>query len=324
MSAVTTMTGALPTVMTPAIFIRAGILTLALSMTAVAHAGMHVDEHRAFDADGHVYVNNIAGTLVLNTWDKDEIYLSGELYGDVDTVDFSGGASDLSIIVKMRNTRHVSGDADLTLTVPVNAHVELETVSADLSARDLRGPLKIKTVSGAAQLQLPSPEVWVQTVSGDITLVGPSYATFAKSVSGDIHLAGIQDKLVAETVSGNLEVDGGYFSEVHLKSISGDMRLDASLAEHAQINGDTLSGGITLAIPGDISGKAALKSFSGDTQCDLGSVQLVSNGKRREYVWGDGHGVQVELSSFSGDIHVEKKSPRTAQTPPPFVGKDLK
>jgi DUF4097 and DUF4098 domain-containing protein YvlB len=319
-----TATRAHETAVTPVMFMRGWILTLAFGMAAVAHAETHVDEHRAFDADGHLYVNNLAGTVALNTWDKNEIQVSGELGGDVDTVEFSGGPSDLRIVVRMRNTKHASGEADLTLMVPANAHVELETVSADVSAQNLRGPLKIKTVSGAAQLQLSSSEVSVQTVSGDITLRGASHATFAKSVSGDIHLAGIQDKLAAETVSGNVQVDGGRFSEVHLKSVSGDMRLDASLAEHAQINGDTLSGSITLAIPADISGTAALKSFSGDTQCDLGSVQLVSSGKRHEYVWGNGQGVQVELASFSGDIHVEKKSPRAAQTPPPFVGKDLK
>jgi len=307
---------------------RSAVALLAFAAVFAAQAGGVVDERRPLDADGRVYVNNVAGTVVVDSWDKNEVYLRGELSGDADSVELSGGTSNLSIVVKLPKKSHVSGDADLTLTVPANARVELETVSADVSAMNLRGPTKINTVSGAAQLQLASPDVSVQTVSGDITLRGPSRSTFAKSVSGDLHLAGMQGRLLVETVSGNVQLDGGRFSDLHLKSVSGDMRLDVTLAQHSQVVGDTLSGDITLDVPSDVAGTALLKSFSGDTSCDAkptgaasGTPSSGRSGKR-EYVWGDGSGTRVELSSFSGDIHVLRKAPHGSQTPPPFVGKD--
>ncbi len=317
------------------------LVLLGCACAFAAHAGVTVDEHRPLVATGRVYVNNIAGTVVVNSWDKNEVYLRGQLGDEADSIDIGGGSDNLSIVVKMPKKSHNSGESDLTLTVPSGARVELETVSADVSAQDLRGPVKVNTVSGTALLQLSSPDVSVQSVSGDITLRGPSRMTFAKSVSGDMHLAGMQGKLVVETVSGNLQLDGGRFSDVHLKSVSGDMRLDVTLAQTAQIIGDTLSGDITLDVPSDVSGTALLKSFSGDTSCDAtlttasasasASASAASGGisagppgrnGKRQYVWGDGSGARVELSSFSGDIRVLRKAVKGSQTPPPFVGKD--
>ena len=307
--------------------LRVATAVLLFGVVCVARAGT-IETRRPLDADGRVYVNNTAGTVVISSWDKNEVYLRGELSGDTDSVDISGGPDNLSIVVRMPNKSHASGDADLKLTVPATARVELETVSADVSAQDLRGPVKINTVSGAAQLQLASPDVSVQTVSGDVTLRGPSRSTFVKSVSGDLHLAGMQGKLVVETVSGDVQLDGGRFSDVHLKSVSGDMRLDVTLAQAAQIVGDTLSGDITLNVPADITGTALLKSFSGDTSCDAtlntatADASRSSRKSKREYTWGDGSGTRVELSSFSGDIRVQRKAPQASQTAPPFVGKD--
>jgi len=281
-----------------------------------------LDERRPLNPDGHVIVHNVSGSVDVSTWSKSEVYLTGEVGPDVEKVDISGDPAELVISVKLPLHSHSGSDANLKIYVPEKAGVEVHSVSADVSINGSRGTVNANTVSGDIRLDVGSPDVTVRTVSGDLTLHAPSENTAVNSVSGDLHLIGPQGSLRAETVSGNLELDGGRFADLKLKSVSGDMRLDVTLAEKAQITGDTLSGGITLAVPADVSGNAVLKSFSGDTECDLSSVQPVSRGNRHEYVWGTGQGVQVELSSFSGDIRVEKQQPRAAQTPPPFVGKD--
>lgn len=265
-----------------------------------------IDEHRPLNADGHLRVSNVAGSVVLSTWSRNEVAISGELGAGADKLEITGDAGSLNVAVKLPRRSHNIASTDLKLSVPVGAHVEVETVSADVSARDIAGPVKVNTVSGEVALQLASPEVTVQTVSGDLTVSAPAHLTRINSVSGDVKLGGMQDKLYAETVSGNVQLDGGRFTEMHLKSVSGDMRVNASFAPQAQINGETLSGNITMAVPQSLSGTARLKSFSGDTRCD--GAQTVSL-KKHEYVLGSGadNGVKLELSSFSGDIHVEKK-----------------
>ena len=265
-----------------------------------------IDEHRPLNADGRLRISNVAGSVDVSAWNKNEVAVTGELGAGSEKLDISGDASNLAVVVKLPRKSHNVADSELRLRVPIGAHVEIETVSADVSAHDLAGPVKVNTVSGDVSLQLASPEVSVQTVSGDLTLHAPSHQTRVNTVSGDLNLSGLQDRLSAETVSGDLELDGGRFSDLHLKSISGDMRVAVSFAQDAQVNGETLSGNITLSVPAGLSGSALLKSFSGDTLFE--GAQTVASSKKHEFVFGNGNGgVHFELSSFSGDIRVEKK-----------------
>jgi hypothetical protein len=277
-----------------------------------------VNERRALNADGRVFVNDVAGTVVVTGWNRNEVVASGTLGYGVDHLEVSGDDSSLSFVVKLPKHGHNVGETQLRLMVPYGANVELETVSADVSVQGTRGPLKISTVSGDVGADVQSPQVAVQTVSGDLILRAPSKQTQANTVSGDLHLSGLEGELTVESVSGNLSVSGSRFSELRLKSISGDMGLDASFAPTARVTGETLSGNITLHVPADVSGTALVKSFSGESQCDLqqASTSAVNKGKKREYVFGDGHGVNLELSTFSGDVHIDRLQGRAPPTPP--------
>jgi DUF4097 and DUF4098 domain-containing protein YvlB len=276
-----------------------------------AGGGHSIDEHRPVNADAQVFVRNNSGSVVVAAWNKNEVAVTGELGGDIEHLDISGDAASLSIVVRPPRHARLSGSADLRLMVPAAAKVSIETVSADIAVRGTHGAVKINTVSGDVGLAVESPEVTAQTVSGDLILQGPSASTAANSISGDLRMSGLQGKLVAETVSGHVELAGGRFSELRLKSISGDMHLDVSFAEHASVVGETLSGDISLMVPESLSGTAMLQSFSGEAQCSLATNTPPVSGPgrkhQREYTLGDGKGVNLSLSTFSGDIHVEGK-----------------
>ncbi|MFI4980979.1 MAG: DUF4097 family beta strand repeat-containing protein, partial [Nevskiales bacterium] len=264
-----------------------------------------VNERHPLNGDGKIYVNNVSGTVVVNAWDKNEVQINGSLGYGVDHLEVTGDAASLSVVVKLPKHSHNSGESDLRLIVPAGATVELETVSADASVRGTRGPVKISTVSGDVGIDVQSQEVAVQTVSGDMILRAPSKVTQANTVSGDVHLSGLQGKLSVETVSGNLSVKGSRFSELKLKSVSGDMGLDASFLPEAMVTSETLSGNITLHVPTDVSGTAMIKSFSGEAQCDLpqsasasaASSSRNSSSKKREFVFGDG---KIYVNNVSG------------------------
>lgn len=278
-----------------------------------------VNERRPLNADGRVLINDVAGTVVVSAWDRNEVLATGTLGYGVERLDVSGDPSSLSFVVKLPKHSHNVGETDLRLMVPAGARVEVETVSADVSVQGVRGPLKISTVSGDVGVDVKSEEVAVQTVSGDLILRAPSKSTQTNTVSGDLHLSGLEGKLAAESVSGNLSVTGTRFSEMKLKSVSGDMGLDASFAPEAKVVGETLSGNITLHVPGDVSGTAMVKSFSGEANCDVSnaSMSTASKGKKREFVFGDGKGVSLELSTFSGDVRIDRMQSRAAPPAPP-------
>jgi hypothetical protein len=268
-----------------------------------------VNEHRPLNANGEISLNNMTGTVVVSAWDKNEVDVTGELDGDSDHLEISGDAGHLSIDTRSPKRLHGSVSADLHLMVPAGAKLTVETISADVSVNGARGPVKVNTVSGDVGLAVTAPSVSVQTVSGDVILQGSSPDTTARSVSGDLRLTGLQGALDAETVSGNLDVVGTRFAVLKLKSTSGDVHLDVSFSDKAKVTGETLSGDITMLVPADLSGTGTLKSFSGEAICDKTPVEASSSpgSKKRQYVWGNGKGVEMELSSFSGDIRVDRK-----------------
>jgi len=148
-----------------------------------------VNERHPLNADGHVYVNDVSGTVVVNGWNRNEVLITGELGPGVDHLEVSGDPSSLRVVVKLPKHSHNAGESDLRLMVPSGAGVELETVSADASVQGTRGPVKISTVSGDVGIDVQSQQVAVQTVSGDMILRAPSSSTQANTVSGDVHLS---------------------------------------------------------------------------------------------------------------------------------------
>jgi DUF4097 and DUF4098 domain-containing protein YvlB len=268
-----------------------------------------VNEHRPLKADGHVSVSNIAGSIEVSGWDHDEVSITGTLGDGVDHLEVSGDASQLSVEVKLPKSSHVTGDTHLKLMVPARASVDLVSVSADIAATGLRAVVRASTVSGDVDLELDASQVSVRTVSGDLTLRAPSQLTDVNSVSGDLRLNGPRGDLSATTVSGNLELQGGGpFHQIKLKTISGDSRADVSLTDDGHVVGESLSGDINLIVPATLAGTADLKSFSGEARCSSAAATSSSDhGKAHEYIWGNGQGAHIDLSSFSGDIHVDRK-----------------
>jgi hypothetical protein len=272
-------------------------------------SGPAIDETRALSASGRVYINNVAGLVQVSTWERNEVHVGGRLGSSAETLEVTGDADELRFVVRLPKQSRSSSDTVLELRVPQRARLDVETVSADLVAIGVGGAIKVNTVSGDVAMSVASPELSVRTVSGDVRLKAPSAkAARLNSVSGDLELDGLSGQLALETVSGNVELGrGGRFSDLQLKSVSGDLELDVSLEAGARVSGQTLSGEITLIVPQALAGTALLKSFSGDTQCEGARAVEHRQGKQREFVWGDGRGAKIDLSSFSGDIRVERR-----------------
>lgn len=287
--------------------LHAGLLYAALAST-VAHAGTPIDERHALKADGRVYIANVSGLIEVSAWDRPEVHISGELGEGAERLEVSGDASSLRIEVRMPRKSSHAADTDLRVRVPAAAALSLEAVSADIVVQGIKGRLAASTVSGDLSLSVASAEVEASTVSGDLRLSGPAGNTVLNSISGDVSASGLSGELRLETVSGAVRVAGGAFTNLELKSISGDLDLDASLAPDARVVGETLSGQLHLRLPAATSATVALRSFSGEVQSRFGGGHPGDDDRRErlEFKLGDGR-ARVDLSSFSGDIMVDKR-----------------
>ncbi len=225
----------------------------------------------------------------------------------------------------------------LSLEVPPNLPVDLETTSGDLETSDLAGSQSLQTTSGdievhaaAAFLSITTTSgnvmasglgrAQVRSVSGDVALDAARGPLDIRTTSGDINLSGVTDSLGLSSVSGDIQVDraprgldagttsGGIVVDglagglVRLRSTSGDVRFGlARSLRRAEVN--TVSGGITARLADGLGCDLTLKSTSGtlDSSVPL-KIRTVSRNEMSGAV--SGGGPRVVLNSLSGDIVV--------------------
>ena len=74
------------------------VLTV-LAFPWLAHAATSVDEHRAASPQGAVEIDNVAGMIDVQGWDKSEVAVTGTIGKDVERVEVTGEGNRTSIRV---------------------------------------------------------------------------------------------------------------------------------------------------------------------------------------------------------------------------------
>lgn len=261
-----------------------------------------IDERRPLKPDARISVDNVAGLIEVEAWDRNELHLTGELDAEVKDLVISGSESKLSIEVKLPRISRNVGPTTLRLKVPAGVSFEADAVSADVRVHGLRGVLDIDSVSGDVTIHAESKRVEVGTVSGDVTVSAPAEDTRVASVSGDVMVRGVRGDVRGESVSGDVRLAGGLVRKLDLETVSGDLEVDAELAADCDVSVETLSGNVRLTVPKLPEGNLEMETFSGDL------TSAFAPGVRGKEIHHEGNGRgSVSLSSFSGDIEVKKK-----------------
>ena len=278
-----------------------------LSVTS-AWAETPIDQRHALSADGQLHVSNVSGTINVSNWSRDEVEITGMLGDGVDKLDVSGDKSRLEVLVRNPNKRRDVGETVLRIKVPTNARLQLDGVSSDIFVTGVKGDVAATTVSGDVRLKLDASRVEVRTVSGDVDVQSPSKDSKLNTVSGDISAKGLSGKLALETVSGDADVAGSApFTDLKLKSISGDLNIEGEFTSDARVSGETLSGDLRLRVPAPVSAAMTVNTFSGSFNNRISSAVATSGSKgKREIKLGDGK-ARIDLSSFSGDVTIESR-----------------
>lgn len=284
------------------------ILAALASTTAAGAEQRMVSETRPLNAEARLSVNNTAGLIEVTAWDKPQLSIEGRLGEGVEKLEITGNPAEMRIEVKNRNSHFNNGDTTLRLQVPAGARLVLEGVSADVIVRGSRGAVEARTVSGDVHLEVAAKAITAKTVSGDLLLNAPqSQEVIATTVSGDMQVQGGGGSLVGESVSGEVNVQGGRYSRLELKSVSGDVFIHADTTADARVKAESLSGDVRFDAPASLSAEVTLKTFSGEKNCAFeGAIETETSRRSLVKRVGEGRG-QVTLTSFSGDVELEKK-----------------
>jgi DUF4097 and DUF4098 domain-containing protein YvlB len=292
----------------PALRFAAFLVTIATSL--VAWAGTPIDQTRSLAADGTVSIENIAGSVTVTGWDRNEVRVTGELGTTARKLDIDGNDTRLDIRVDQPDGRGRVSPSRLEIRVPRGAAVEIDTVSADISIDEFGGRVDVETVSGDVDIAGRPARIEAESVSGDVRVALATDRADLATVSGDIDIARIEGRLDAETVSGTITVRGGELTGADLESVSGTIRCEAELVGRGDIDMETMSGALVLTVPAGISADFELSTFSGSIRSDMGPeperTSKYAPGTEASFSTGTG-GPRISLTSFSGRIELSTR-----------------
>jgi hypothetical protein len=280
-----------------------------LAFPWLAHAATSVDEHRAANPQGSVEIDNVAGLIDVQGWDKSEVAVTGTIGKDVERVEVAGESNRTSIRVILPQGHHWGmrdGEAHLLIHVPTNSSVAASMVSSDLKVSAVHGGLELRTVSGNISGE-GGGDVRANAVSGDIHLTANAAKVIeVKSISGNIVLTGGNAEVEATTVSGDAHLTLGTVSRARFKTVSGDLSATLAAAVDAQIEGESVSGDVKLDFANAPAADFDVQTISGEIDNCFGPKPIESRhgpGARLTFKTGDSS-ARVRISSHSGDVRL--------------------
>lgn len=248
---------------------------LAGSFAPIALSRDHVVKNRPMSPHGVVAVENIAGSIDVVGWDRDELEVTGDLGRGTEGLEISGDGDNITISVDvMDNLNDIEG-SDLRIRVPRGVRLEIGTVSASITIADLNGDLDLE------------------------------------SVSGNIVVRGQPGRMDLQDISGRIEVTlQGPLEEGDFQTVAGTIIVNADLAPDARLELESVSGDIELRLPGNVSAQVELSTFSGTIENEFGTQPHKPSDllptKELRFTLGDGD-ARVAAQTVSGDIAIRKR-----------------
>ena len=284
-------------------------IALACAALAPAWAATPIDQVRPLDPRGRVEIDNLKGRVEVRAWDRQEVRVTGSLGDGVEKLVIDGDRDELRIEVKYPNRSRNTEPTMLVVQVPLQAELEIETVSADIDVHGVAPrELSLQSVSGDIVANGAPRRASVESVSGDVNLTFNSSEVEASTVSGDLVIAGrLTGEASVETVSGDLRFDsrGERLRKFSAGSVSGNIAARLALAEAGEIRMESVSGDLGLDLPKDLSAEVTGESFSGDLSAPRAKIQREDFGPGSSFHqrYGDGKG-EIRLETFSGDARL--------------------
>jgi len=287
--------------------------TLTLLGMFSASTALAVDINESIDAaaDGTVSISNIAGSVDVWGWSRNQVEITGELGDDVEELIFERHGNEIEIKVKTGRRNSHDIDSDLTIRVPQASSLEINTVSADIDVVDVTGEQSLESVSWDIETQAHASDMDVNSVSGDLEVEGDNQPMRSRlsTVSGDIDTENLAGEVGAESVSGDLVIVNGAFDRASLGTVNGDIVFHAELLDGGRLDIETVNGEVDIEFAGEISARFDIETFNGDIRNCFGPdavrVSEYAPGYELKFTEGDGAG-RVTVETLNGDLRLCK------------------
>ncbi len=276
------------------------VIGACLALPALAE---DISETLAADPDGEVSISNIAGSVEVRGWSRDQVEVTGRLGDDVEELIFERDGDEILIKVKVpkRNVGRKDITSDLTVRVPERSSLDIGTVSAGIDVQDVRGDLELESVSGGIDTEVFDGDLEAGTVSGGIDVQGDNKMIDAElsSVSGGISAVGLAGDLEAGSVSGRISVSGGMFEGVDMETVNGRITFRGKLADDGDMAMETVNGGVDIRIENNVPAHYDIETFNGGIKNCFGIKA------ERTSRYAPGYSMTHKIGSGTASIRVE-------------------
>ncbi|NOX70499.1 MAG: DUF4097 family beta strand repeat protein [Gammaproteobacteria bacterium] len=283
------------------------LLVIASALSATTAVAEDVEKTIDASAKGNVSISNIAGSIEVTGWSRNEVKVIADLGRGVDELIVERDGDEVIIKVKApkHNARSIS--SDLTIHVPENSSLEVVGVSADIEIDNVFGELRLHTVSGDMESEIFGADAEVETVSGDIELRGDSrdMRAEATSVSGDVEVDSLAGSIEAVSVSGDVAVMNGSFDYAEANTVSGDIDFRSELRRGGKLEIETINGSVDVVFKNAVSARFNIETFNGSIRNCFGPKAVRTSryapGKELNFTEGDGDS-RVTIETLNGSI----------------------
>src|SRR5262245_12627642 len=127
--------------------LKYGLAIASLLSAPLVLAEDEIDRSLQADAKGDVDISNVAGTVNVTGWDRNEVRVTGSLGESVERLDFNveGKRTVIKVVLKKSSHWDDGGDADLSIRVPAASRLDINTVSAELTVKGVTGLQRLQT-----------------------------------------------------------------------------------------------------------------------------------------------------------------------------------
>ena len=185
------------------------------------------------------------------------------------------------------------GGGSVELEVPRDARLEVTGSSGDVTIRDVSGSVAVRTASGDISVRGGGGDLHVEAASGNLRAVTSApVAVTIRSISGDV------------------EIDAPRTERTSITTVSGDVEIASAFAPGREHVINTTSGDVDLAVEGGVT--IEVRTVSGDVDC-AHPDRRAGNGRRDPLVIGDG-AAHVGVRTLSGDVEIRAGRVRPGRT----------
>ncbi len=311
----------------------AGLLLLFLTLlpAGVEAQTRTIDETRSLRSGGSVEIKALSHNVRVESWNRNEIHISGSYDEAVEEVMLRGTEQSLRFEIRAIGSHRGSrtGSRELRVQVPADVRISVNTLSGNIEVTGVTGSVAGHTLSGRLEVSGNLDRVELNSMSGNASYRGNADVVRIRSVSGSLTLDGAAGEVELVSVSGSIDLDGGWeraeiqsvsgtvsatssrpVRSLRINSVSGSTTFRGALADGARVDLEVHSGRIDLTVPQGTNARWDLSSFSGRMDVSLANLRDEQRSQSRftpeqshSFTTGTGSG-RVDVRTFSGSVVV--------------------